>query len=158
MLPSVVRCHQSFWIMSNLWVCNHWYVLNKLCMQMVQCLWSLDICTQSDVGSGGHFKNTYELLNLTALKFSPVNKIHIFQCMGKIFCVEFQRYPLQFHTKYLTHILKIRFLYNIEILRALRFKSSYSFLKCPPGHRTFTGRVRQDNYTYDTPEWEPICV
>ena len=27
---------------------------------------------------------------------------------------------------------KIRFLYNIGILRALRFKSSYAFLKCPP--------------------------
>ena len=35
-----------------------------------------------------------------------MNKIHIFQCMGKIFCVEFQRYPLKFHTKYLTHTLK----------------------------------------------------
>ena len=51
-------------------------------------------------GSGGRFKNTYELLNQRALKFSYVNKIHIFQCMGKIFCVEFQRYPLKFHTKY----------------------------------------------------------
>ena len=57
-------------------------------------------------GPGGHFKNTYELLNLRALKFSPVNKIHIFQCMGMIFCVEFQRYPLKFHTKYLIHTLK----------------------------------------------------
>ena len=28
---------------------------------------------------------------------------HIFQCMGKIFRVEFQRVPLKFHTKYLTH-------------------------------------------------------
>ena len=28
---------------------------------------------------------------------------------------------------------KVRFLYNIEILRALRFKSSYAFLKRPPG-------------------------
>ena len=55
---------------------------------------------------GGRFKNTYELLNQRALKFSYVNKIHIFQCMGKIFCVEFQRYPLKFHTKYLTHTLK----------------------------------------------------
>ena len=54
----------------------------------------------------GRFKNTYELLTLRALKFSPVNKIHIFQCMGKIFCVEFQRYPLKFHTKYLSHTLK----------------------------------------------------
>ena len=42
------------------------------------------------LGTGGRFKNTYELLNLRALKFSYVNKIHIFQCMGKIFCVEFQ--------------------------------------------------------------------
>ena len=40
---------------------------------------------------GGHFKNAYKLLNLRALKFSLVNKIHIFQFMGKIFCVEFQR-------------------------------------------------------------------
>ena len=55
---------------------------------------------------GRRFKNTYELLNQRALKFSYVNKIHIFQCMGKIFCVEFQRYPLKFHTKYLTHTLK----------------------------------------------------
>ena len=75
-------------------------------------------------GPGGRFKNTYELLNLRALKFSYVNKIHIFQCMGKIFCVEFQRYPLKFHTKYLTHTLKDMILYNMEILRALRFKSS----------------------------------
>ena len=83
----------------------------------------------------GHFKNTYELLNLRALKFSPVNKIHIFQCMGKIFCVEFQRYPLKFHTQYPTHTLKdMFFLYNTEISRALRFKSSYMFLKRPRDH------------------------
>ena len=40
---------------------------------------------------------------LRALKFSPVNKICIFQCIGEIFCVKFQRYPLKFHTKYHTH-------------------------------------------------------
>ena len=56
--------------------------------------------------TGGRFKNTYELLNLRALKFSYVNRIHICQCMGEIFCVEFQRYPLKFHTKHLTHTLK----------------------------------------------------
>ena len=44
--------------------------------------------------------------HLWALKFSPVNKIHIFECMGMIFCVEFQRYPLKFHTQYLSHTLK----------------------------------------------------
>ena len=35
-------------------------------------------------GGGGVFKNTCELLNLRALKFSYVNKIHIFQYMGKV--------------------------------------------------------------------------
>ena len=68
---------------------------------------------------GGRFKNTYELLNLRALKFSYVNKIHIFQCMGKIFCVEFQRYPLKFHTKYLTHTLK-----DMIFMQFWNFKSS----------------------------------
>ena len=37
---------------------------------------------------------------------SVLHKNHIFQCMGKIFCVEFQRVPLKFHTKYLGHTLK----------------------------------------------------
>ena len=54
----------------------------------------------------GLFKNTYELLNLRALKIACLNEIHIFQCKGKTFCAEFQRFPLKFHTKYLTHILK----------------------------------------------------
>ena len=39
------------------------------------------------VGSGERLKNTHELLNLRALKFSPVNKIYIFQSISKIFCV-----------------------------------------------------------------------
>ena len=67
---------------------------------------SVDYCDQTEFGKGGRFKNTYELLNLRTLKFSPANKICIFQCMGKIFFVEFQRYPLKFHIKYLTHTLK----------------------------------------------------
>ena len=67
----------------------------------------------------GRFKNTYELLNQRALKISPVNKIHIFQCMGKIFCVEFQRHPLKFHTKYLSHTLK-----DTIFIQHWNFKSS----------------------------------
>ena len=78
-----------------------------------------DIVVLAIVSPGGRFKNTYELLNLRALKFSPVNKIHIFQCMGKIFCVEFQRYPLKFHTKYLTHTLK-----DMIFIQHWHFKSS----------------------------------
>ena len=68
---------------------------------------------------GGRFKNTYELLNLRALKMSMLYKNHIFQCMGKIFCVEFQRVPLKFHTKYLTHTLK-----DVDFIRIWKFKSS----------------------------------
>ena len=81
----------------------------------------------------GDFKNTYVLLNLRALKFSHANKIDIFQCMGKIFCVEFQRYPLKRSTQNILPIhWKMWFLCNIEILRALRFKSSHAFLNPPP--------------------------
>ena len=54
----------------------------------------------------GVFKNTYKLLNLKALKLSHQNEISIFQCMGKIFCVEFQSVPLIFHTKCLSNTLK----------------------------------------------------
>ena len=64
-------------------------------------------------GGGGVQKH------LWALKLSYVNIIHIFQRMGKIFCVEFQRYPLKFHTKYLTHTLK-----DMIFMQFWNFKSS----------------------------------
>ena len=44
----------------------------------------------ADVGDQGGISKT---LNLRALKFSPLNKIHISQCMGNMFCVKFQRVP-----------------------------------------------------------------
>ena len=59
--------------------------------------------------------------------------------MGKIFCAEFQRVPLKFHTTYLTHTLKGKIFYETEILRALRVKSSYAFLKCPPDSKDKNG-------------------
>ena len=68
---------------------------------------------------GGHFKNAYELLNLRALKTSMLYKNCIFQCMGKIFCVEFQRVPLKFHTKHLTHTLN-----DVDFIHRWKFKSS----------------------------------
>ena len=75
-------------------------------------------------GWGGGFKNTYELLSLRALKISILYKNHIFQCVGKIFCVEFQRVPLKFHTKCLTHTLEgVGFIHRFFI---------HAFLKCPP--------------------------
>ena len=80
---------------------------------------------------GGHFKNAYELLNLRALKFSPVNEI---QCnvWVRYFVWNFKGTLWNSTQNILPVHWKIWFLYNIEILRALRFKSSYAFLKCPP--------------------------
>ena len=37
---------------------------------------------------------------------STMHKNRLFQCMDNIFCAEFQRYKLKFHTKYLTHTLE----------------------------------------------------
>ena len=54
--------------------------------------------------------------------------------MGKMLCVEFQRVHLKFNAKYLTHTLKDATLYNVENLRALKFKSSWAFLKCFTPH------------------------
>ena len=83
-------------------------------------------------------------------------KSHIFQCMCEIFCVEFQRYPLKFHTKYLTHTLKNKSLWNIEILRALRVKSSYAFLKRPPGNKPLSGPMTVNSLMHicgHRPQW-----
>ena len=85
----------------------------------MQQVWIYNYLTWKVVGPGGRFKNTYELLNLRALKISKLHKNHIFQCMGKIFCVEFQRVPLKFHTKYLTHTLK-----DVDFIHIWKFKSS----------------------------------
>ena len=59
-----------------------------------------------------------ELLNLRAFKISVLYKSHIFQCMCKISCVEFQRVPLKFHTKYHTHTLK-----DVYFILEWKFKS-----------------------------------
>ena len=69
-------------------------------------------------GLGGRFKDTYELLNLTALKVSSLYKNRIFQCMGKVFCVEFQRVPLKFYPKYLAHAFK-----DVFFIHRWKFKS-----------------------------------
>ena len=90
-------------------------------------------CSPSHCRTWGHFKNVYELINLGALKSSLLNKQHIFQCMGKIFCVEFQRVP-KFHTKYLTHTLKDMILCNVENLLVPSRDSPAQKMYVPKGH------------------------
>ena len=81
-----------------------WYFLYFFCSNVMSWHYS----TIPETGPRGSFKNTNELLSLTTLKFSPVNKIHIFQCMGK-----------KFHTKYLSHALK-----DMILIQNWNFKSS----------------------------------
>ena len=90
---------------------------------------------------GGAFKKTYELINLGACKFSFISKLHIFQCMAKISCVEFQRFPLKFHTKYLTHTLKekiviqywnFRSFHDYELINV--FETPHYVLSCCTNH------------------------
>ena len=76
---------------------------------------------------GHHLQNAYPLLNLHAPKRSLT--IHIFQCMGKIFYVGFQRYLLKFQKKILSIHWKKWFLYNTKTSRALISKNPYTFMK-----------------------------
>ena len=89
----------------------------------------------------GHLKNFNRLINLRALKSPLLNELHIFQCMGKTFCEEFQRYPLKFHTKYLTHTLKDTIfiqcfkIYEFSDLQARNcFWNATSDLVCPKNY------------------------
>ena len=118
-LNLVTWCHYLCLTHGNLPCCWQEYVSgsdlkwwNKLCIHFII------HCFLHFLALGG-FKNAYELLNLRALKISMLYKICIFQCMDKIFCVEFQRIPLKFHTKYHTHTLK-----DVDIIHKWKFKSS----------------------------------
>ena len=81
-------------------------------------------------GLGDRFKKSYELLNARALKISSLYESHFFPCMYKIFCVEFQRVPLKFHTKYFTHSLKDK-----DFIKGYNYNSDSRvckhFLRCP---------------------------
>ena len=90
-----------------------WDLWSTMCRQCVKNWWKY--CWTC----AGISKNAYKLVNLKALKFSTQYKSHIIQCMVKIFCVEFQRYPLKFHTKYLIHTLK-----DVKCVEKWGFKSS----------------------------------
>ena len=86
---------------------------------------SYGLCTirQLDIMTWGRFKNTFELLNLRALKFSPVIKIHFFQCKGKIFCVEFQRYRLKFHKNILPIHWTVCFYTTLKLSELLHLRA-----------------------------------
>ena len=98
--PMMVSVTQPQWVngLSN-YLNQCWNIINKVHLH----------------SSGGHFKNTNELLNLRALVISTLHKYYIFQCMGKIFCVEFQRCPLKFHTISHPYIERCVFYWDVKI-------------------------------------------
>ena len=65
----------------------------------------------------------YELVNFA------LNQLHIFYNMGNL--GEFQKVYLIIHEKMLPMQWNILVLYNMYILRRLRFKSSYEFWNAP---------------------------
>ena len=58
----------------------------------------------------------YELLTQRAPQDSLLYNNGNFQCMGKIFCVGFQRYPLKLDAKHLTH--KLKYVFFIEVWKS----------------------------------------
>ena len=76
----------------------------------------------------GRFKNAFKLLNLRALKFSPANIS--FNVWVRYFVWNFKGYLWNSTQNILPIHWKMRFLYRVDILKALRFKSSLAFLKC----------------------------
>ena len=88
----------------------------------------------------GRFKNTCELLNFhLSMKFTSFN------VWVRYFVWNFKGTLWNFTQNILPIHWKILFLYNFEILRALRFKSSYAFLKRPPGTLI---TIRYSTFTY----------
>ena len=77
----------------------------------------------------GRLKNTYQVINLWALKIKPVYKNRIFQCMRR--CLEWNFKATLWNTT--QNILPIHWQlcisFTVENLRALRLKSSWGILK-----------------------------
>ena len=113
---------------------KHWLILSWLCwLAYVKKIWLLtftEVVAFTELWFQDYLhivtllwgisQNSYQLLNLRALKIPTLYTIRIFQCMGKISCVEFQREPLKFHTKYLTRSLKY-----VDYIHRWKFKSFY---------------------------------
>ena len=95
----------------------------------------------------GRFKNAYEFVNLGALKMSTLYNIRIVQCMGKIFCVEIQRYTLKYYTKYLIHTMKdVWFVNWWKFKSPLAYKLSIYWAGSNTGHLIWIELTRSVNF------------
>ena len=140
MVPDWLTMRDTLWLKSvPIW--------EKWCQYITQSHW--------DMWPGGHFKHTYKLVNLGACKFSLVKKLHIFQCMGKIFWVEFQRKPLKFHTKYLTHTLNETIYFQCWKFRSSKIYELINVFEMPPPPPRVTSLALGQSYDYPVPVKQP---
>ena len=103
---------------------------------------------------GAFQKHLSELLNLRALNFHLWIKSTSFNVWVRYFVWNFKGTLWNSTLNILPIHWKMWFLYDLEILRALRFKSSYPFLKCPPAALwCWFG-----NLSLSQPPCRPICL
>ena len=121
----------SFW-----WNFHHWLhrKLSKLQLPVQPVMKIASKWWHFHFGVMGPFQRCLLAVKLRALQCWPLNKMHIFESMVKIFCVKLHRLYLKFHTNYLAHALKDTIFIQHGILRTLKFQSPYTFLKCSTGH------------------------
>ena len=97
--------------------------------------------------SGGRLNDAYRLLNLGAIKSLLLNKLHNFQCIVKIFCVEFQRVPLKLHWISYPYIVKDTILIQcLKCKRSQIYELVYIFEMPPPPPPPHT-------HTHRHPQW-----
>ena len=109
---------------TKLWVPIYW---GENAYDMAQLWWDnqywLKSVSFTHWGLEDILTNSYELLNLRALKISMLYKNCTFQCMGKVLCVGPGTFWNSTQNSSSIHC-KIYILFTGENLRALRFKSS----------------------------------
>ena len=109
-----------------------------------------------------------------------MNKIQIFQCIGEIVYVEFQRYPLKFHTESLTNTLKSinQSIERYEFYSKLKFYKLWDlrahkcfwpppprthirghlYEKCQAGHTLWFYKIRWSHIMWMDLDWDiPPC-
>ena len=91
------------------------------------------LCLQPYVPPGGRFKNTYELLNLRALKISKLHKNHIFQCMGKIILCGISKGTFEIpHKISYPYIERCVFYSQVKIQELFDLRAHKCFWNAPP--------------------------
>ena len=114
-------------------------------IRMCICIW---YNSSNYLNQGGRFKNAYEFVNLEALKSSLLNKLSIFQYMGKYFVGNFKGYLWNSMQNILPIHWKKLFLF-VENLRAPKITNPYAFLN-PGCWDLFSWKIRTFLYRMDS--------